>query len=216
MTVKKTKGKVGRKCSICTHKSVSKINKAIAEGVSFRGIAGQFKVAKSSVPRHAENCLQFALGAVIEKQLEQQGIDVHKEFEEQLAFAKQLRIAAMEYLANPDDPLKLILTPRADEIEVVYFDHNDLFMGMPKKKKAQLSILLESLTTDGGFQPDKYSIKHVDMRKFALDAITTADMCIDKFAKLAGKYANPEQNVNVTVTRVVRPAPDPLDAELIG
>jgi hypothetical protein len=212
---KAVKSKVGRKCSICTHKKVGQINKAIAEGVSFRNVVERFGLALGSVHRHTEKCLQLALAAVTEQKLVEQGIDVHKEFEEQLEFAKQLRIAAKEYLASPDDPLKLILTPRADEIEVVYYDHNDLFMGLPKKKKAQLSVLLESLSTEAGFEPDKYSIKHVDMRKFALDAIATADICIDKFAKLAGMYVDKsEKTINLNVTRVIEP--DPLDAELIG
>jgi hypothetical protein len=190
---KAAKKPVGRKCSICTHKQVGQINKAIAEGVSFRRISSQFGMSDQSAKRHTENCLKLELQAAI-------------------AFARQLRIAAREYLSDPNDPLKMAILPRAEEIDVVYFDYNDMTGGenpMPKKKTAKLAVLIQKVEDVRNFEADKFTIKHYDLRKFALDAISTTDACIDKFAKLAGLYVDkdkPPLTVNVN-TRVILPPP---------
>jgi hypothetical protein len=209
---KAAKKPVGRKCSICTHKQVGQINKAIAEGVSFRRISSQFGMSDQSAKRHTENCLKLELQAAIAEKKVEQAIDVHKEFEENLDFARQLRIAAREYLSDPNDPLKMAILPRAEEIDVVYFDYNDMTGGenpMPKKKTAKLAVLIQKVEDVRNFEADKFTIKHYDLRKFALDAISTTDACIDKFAKLAGLYVDkdkPPLTVNVN-TRVILPPP---------
>lgn len=118
-------------------------------------------------------------------------VDVAVEFFEQLEMAKQVRDAARAYLGDPSDPLKLIMVPQAHEIEIVYYDHNDTQtlgeVSFPKKKKALLSVIMQSLAAEG-MEPDKFTIKTVDIRKFALDAIASADLCIDKFARMTGAY----------------------------
>lgn len=167
-------------------------------------------------------------------------VNVRREFHDQLKFAKKLRMAAEEYLSDPDDPLKLVIMPRADEIEVVYYDNCDMTGGdnpQPKKKKGNLQSLLAMLAGPGEIQDewardtaqkkltdigdpdemfnatweaarnyfvgerqsidrdaDKVTIKHIDLRKFALDAINTTDTCIDKFAKLGGDYTKDKNN----------------------
>jgi hypothetical protein len=150
-----------------------------------------------SVCRHTENCLKSEIGSIIREHKYARAIDVHQEFEDNLAFAKDLRAAAREYLADPIDPLKLKLIPRADEIDVTYFDNTDFTAGqnpVPKKKTAKLSALLHDIEQIRNLEVDKINIKHVDIRSFALDAIKTADTCIDKFAKLSGAYQEPRDN----------------------
>lgn len=196
MSDRQPKTSTGRKCSICSHAAAKKINSEVRAGRSFRGISLKYGMSDTSVGRHAENCLGLSLRAVIEQGKIAQAIDVHAEFEEQLAFAKKLRYAAEEYLSDTHDPLKLALLPRADEIDVVYFDWSDMVggeSGQPKKKTAVLAQLLATLK-HGTFEPDKVTIKHVDIRKFALDALDKADMCIDKFAKLSGAYQQDRRN----------------------
>ncbi len=189
------------KCKTCLHPDVKTINSQIRTSVSLRNIALQFGMSHTAVSRHAETCLGFTIGALIEQKKIKQAIDVHEEFREQLEFAKQLRTAAREYLNNPDDPLKLIIIPRADEIDVVYFDYAEKDeKGNPKKKTANLHALLQRIECDEdtAFEPDKIQIKHIDLRKFALDAINTADTCIDKFAKLSGAYTQDKVNPDKT------------------
>lgn len=164
-----------------------------------------------TVIRHVEVCLGMELSAIVKEAKVKRAIDVYEEFTEQLDFAKQLRLAAQDYLGNTSDPLRLSITPKAHEIEVTYFDHNDMkIIGFgdnaverPKKKTAQLSIILESIFAEGNIEPDKYKITTVDIRKFALDAINTADTCIDKFAKMGGLYTTDKPNTQ-TVTEALK------------
>lgn len=205
-----------RRCSICSHPQVKKINEAICNSRSYRSIASQFGSTHATVMRHIETCLGLELSVLIKEAKIKRAINVYDEFTEQLDFAKQLRLAAQDYLRDANNPLRLAITPKAHEIEVTYFDHNDMetigfgenAVERPKKKAAQLSVILESLTTSG-IEPDKFKITTIDIRKFALDAINTADTCIDKFAKMGGDYTKDKVNpadidlVTETVDRLV-------------
>ena len=198
----------GRPCRICTHPQNTIDNPEIdnliesrlvsGQVINFRNISDSYGMSVSSVSRHVSDHLKFKVKEVIENNQVKRAIDVYDEFVEQLDFAKALRLAAREYLSNVNDPLRLSITPKAHEIEVTYFDHNDMEMVndvmRPKKKTAQLSVILESIYADAQMEPDKFSVKTIDIRKFALDAINTADTCIDKFAKMGGDYTQDKKN----------------------
>lgn len=195
------KKSTGRKCSVCTNERFEEINARIKKGHSFRVISRQIlgdEKHHDSIQRHANNCLLLDIGALVLEQKVEQTIDHYQEITEQLEFAKDLRISAREYLSDPDNPGKLVLIPRADEIEIVYLDHNDCMeIGerlVPKKKKAPLSNILEEINVIGAKQADKWSVKHVDIRSFALDAIKTVDVVLDKIARIEGKYQQDKQN----------------------
>lgn len=202
---------MGRTCTICKHPQASAVSKAISKGESFRGIAGRFSLSKSAVERHTANCLSYSFAAFIEKSKEKQVIDVYAEFLENLSFARELRTAAREYLADPIDPLRLMIIPRSDEIDVVYYEsamkseqevggdalnQSGTRPNKPEKKSAKLSALLMGVETLRNIEVDKVNIKHVDLRSFALDAIKTADSCVDKFAKLGGLYQQDQDNLH--------------------
>ena len=50
-----------RRCTICSHKSRSAIDKSLVERRPFRDIAGQYKVSKSALVRHFDDHLPAAL-----------------------------------------------------------------------------------------------------------------------------------------------------------
>lgn len=139
----------GRKCTVCNHKQNAEINQAIAQGESLRSIAERFGLkSNTNVLRHAQTCLSADLGAIQQAKREEARLTATQEFEKQLQYAKQIREAALKVLEDPDDPLKLTLDVWAHEIDVVYFDYNDMTGGenpRPKKKRAQLSTLLAML-----------------------------------------------------------------------
>lgn len=224
----------GRKCSICSHAEVDKINSLINSGASFRGISLQFGMSDMSVGRHAENCLHLEIRALVKEKKIEKAIDHYQEISEQLEFAKELRIAAKEYLSDPETG-RLILIPRAREVVVIYEDYDDRNrQGEPKKKRESLDSLLEKLEKVRQFQlellkadierifdkyddedseplkedvnellriyhtdyiePTRTEIKHVDIRQFALNAISTVDTVLDKVAKVEGLYQKDKEN----------------------
>jgi hypothetical protein len=189
--------KTGRKCSVCSHEEVIQIDTEINKGVSFRGLSLKYGMSDMSVARHAQNCLALEISTLIKEKKVGRAINVYDEFCEQLAFAKKLRIAAEDYLANGEDPGKIDLIPRAHEIEVTYYDNTELNeFGKPRKKTNTLAFLLDEVESQSDMESTRVTVKHIDIRKFALDAISVADLCIDRFAKLGGDYTKEKQNAS--------------------
>jgi len=190
------KKSTGRKCSICSHDKAKQINSAINGEKSFRAISRQFfgdDSARESVRRHTENCPKLQISALIKQKKIENAVDHYREIGEQLAFAKELRIAAREYLSDPDTGL-LNLIPRSSEISVIYEDYADISpKGNPKKKTDSLDILLER-AKHGNIEPIRTIIKHVNIRSFALDSIRTTDVVLDKIFKLEGLYQKDREN----------------------
>lgn len=229
----------GRKCSICSHDDVKKINSLINEGTSFRRISSHFGMADRSVSRHAENCLNLEIAMLLKEKRIENAIDHQQEITEQLEFAKALRLAARQYLSDPDTG-ELTLIPRAREITVIFEDYDDLNrQNEPKKKREKLDTLLEKLenvrrfhtqllradverilenadkevkekvsTLFDNYHTDfvevtKTEIKHVDIRQYALNAITIVDLVLDKVAKVKGLYQADKPN-DTTIENAVR------------
>lgn len=190
----KTKKKpTGRRCAICSHKEVKKINSAINQGASFRRISLDYGMSDVSVNRHAKNHLKLEIQTLIKEKKIENATDHFQEITEQLEFAKELRIAAREYLSDPESG-KIVLIPRSDEISVVYEDYLDLTpKGNPKRKTDLLDTLLERVK-DGNIEPRRMLAKHVDIRVFALSAIQAVDTVLDKFARIQGLYQKEKEN----------------------
>lgn len=181
-----------RSCKACKHPQVKAINKLILNGKSLRHISSQYELSDHGVMRHTENCLKRTLGAIKEQHKERQAVDIYKEFEEQLEFARNLRLAAQKWLTVNDE---VDLDPRAGEVMVVYLDHLDAKQnGEPKQKKLKLDALLELATVEDAREPQFATVKTMDLRKFALEAVTVTDTCIDRFARLSGMYQQERSN----------------------
>ncbi len=186
------KKSTGRKCSVCSDKRVKEINSAINRPVSFRVISRQFlgdEKHHDSVQRHANNCLKLEIQALVKEKKIENAIDHYEEIREQLRFAKKLRIAAEDYLTDPETG-QITLMAHAAEIEVIYFNlHNAIKNGGNKKEKAKLQDLLDWIATSRPqIEPQTSVLKQTDARSFALDAIRATDLVLDKVAKVRGLY----------------------------
>lgn len=219
----------GPKCSICTHPNALKVAKAISEGkLSYYEIVSKFLKQGSSedlsvdaweqrIHRHARECLKNATAAVVKnKMLEKQGIVAYDELVEQLQFAKELRNAARAYLTDPETG-EVDLSPHAHEVRVHYWQTRDSIesaeiaglklRGQRRKKIETLQVLLDKIDSE---RPEPYderelvSIKQVDLRSFALDAIRTCDGVLDKFARMGGLYKADQTNPNDIAIRAAQ------------
>lgn len=189
------KSVVGRKCSVCSHEKSSEINSEIAKPSSFRAISRHYGMSKDSVQRHTENCLKLDIAALIAEKRIEGAIDHYKKISEQLAFVEELQTAAREWLTDPETN-KLTLTPRADEVTIIYLDYADLNASLePKKKKALLQDIIDNIQSIlHTFQPTTSIVKTTDLRNYALDTIKVADSVLDKFAKVDGHYTKEKEN----------------------
>lgn len=189
---------MSRKCSICTHDAVDAVNKSISAGKSFRAISRQFSgndSMRDAVRRHTENCLKQEIQMLLKDKKIKQAIDHYQEISAQLTFAKELRDASRDYLVDPNDPMRLTLIPRAEEIEVIFKDYSDKTSnGELKKKRARLSDLLQQVEAEMKIETIQIAANHVDIRTFALNSIQTTDTVLDKIAKLGGLYTKKREN----------------------
>lgn len=185
---------MARKCEVCSNGHLEQINKILAKPKppSFRLISSQVYGTDKhyrSIARHAEH-LGYDFQVAIKEQRILEAVDVHKEFCEQLDFAKKLREASQNWLTINSE---ITLDLRDDEINVVYLDWNNCEKGKPARETEDLSSLLKRLER-GNNEAIKVTSKRVDLRSFALDAIKTCDLVIDKFAKLGGDYQTDRTN----------------------
>jgi hypothetical protein len=49
--------RAGRRCTVCSHESLTTIQKLMANGEPLSALSFQFDLAKSSLPRHSKNCM---------------------------------------------------------------------------------------------------------------------------------------------------------------
>lgn len=135
----------------------------------------------------------------VEKQVEKRSINVYDEFTKNLEFVGKLRDAASKWLIDPDNENLFTIDPRADEIDVIYWDSSS---EIPTQKRALLSELLDRVN-DVARMPSPF-IKNVEPREYALKVADRIDTTIDKFAKMGGEYtrdkANPLDTANDLTT----------------
>lgn len=183
-------------CMICRHERAVDINRDILNGnMKQKAICEKWGITSHDVMwRHLTKHLATTMKKIHEDKKVRDTVTVYEELLDQLDFAKSMRIAAQEYLSDPKDPLRMMLLPRASEVEVVYYDYNELSSeGIPTKKSEKLQDLLAMLSVRG-YESDRVIVKHVDIRKFALDTIASVDLVLDKFSRIEGLYQKDRKN----------------------
>jgi len=200
--------KVRAGCSICSHPEIRAINVRLRKGTGYLKIEKEFPGAsKSALSRHAIFCLSMAAEREV-KAINAQ-VDVYDETIEQLKFAKSLREAAHEFLSHPRDPLAMTLAPRADEVEVVFYDieivtdvNGERYVKRTKQMATLEDLLTRAQAQNPGIKIASHQFKRTDVRRYALDAIATVDVVLDKLAKIEGLYTKERDNAN-TVERAL-------------
>ncbi len=177
-----------RNCAVCTHENRNEIERRIARGDSYRDIAGQFQLSKSSVHRHTQ-CITEALIQAREDQLVDTARDVNAEIEKVFSRVNKMMAACDKWLTDPENPDEYTLEPRAGEINVVYET------GTGGKAKEKLSVLLKQIADEGHWGRRLYGeAKTSDPRKLILDAARELNDACDRLAKLTGAYQKKQEN----------------------
>jgi hypothetical protein len=194
------KSKGGRRCQTCFHAKAAEINAALTSGKAMRQVSAAHGLAERALYRHARKCLSLQFTVLRSDAALMSAEYVWKAFEGNLKFATELREAAQKWLMVNDEETgqpEYNLDPRDSEMSVVYLDYEDMTDGknpQPKKKTELLSELIDRLEGKKHMSVQVVFGKRMDLRKFALDAIASTDMCVDKFAKLRGLYQKEQAN----------------------
>lgn len=131
-------------CTICSHPDRSAIERDLVSGVSYRTVARRYGVSPSSLVRHKREHLVALAGAVQDPTARaatvSQAEDLLARLADSLDEVTRLFDACKDWLTDPDDPTRYDLSPRAEELTVVYTTPGP--NGRRLRHKATLACLL--------------------------------------------------------------------------
>lgn len=185
----------GRKCSVCSHPSVEKINFWISQSKSFRHIASHFGMSYRSVGRHTEKCLQLDVQVLVKEKKIERAIDYHEELQKQFQFCVELQEACREMLLCEQTD-KISFFPRATDVDIIYYDLLELnFFGNPTRKTMDLQTIINRIKQIPDIKYERHIVKMSEMHEYALNTVVAIDKVLDKFAKVQGLYKKDKDNI---------------------
>jgi len=203
---------VARTCTVCSHGEREEIDRRLVAGGTFRNIAERFGTSAAALYRHKDQHLRELLAravrheevqaATLQAQVDAQedheqarAINLMDELRQAVQTVHLVRAACDRYLRDPDDPTRYDVSPRAEDVQVIYVEPG--LDGKPVRKKERLSYLLGRLE-GGGVGVDRAETKYADPRDLILKTVTTLQGPLELFAKLVGDLDERPQ-VNVLV-----------------
>lgn len=183
-----------RTCKICSHDQKLAIDAQIAAGKSYRSIASQYNFSDGSVTRHVKHCIPEALEAARQQEKTNSGLVVEDEVQKVFRRLNKLIDACDEWLTDPIDPEKYTLEPRDNELQIIYFDPNDIDQnGNPKRKRDSLRRLLEKIEGER-YEVLKIESKHADPRELVVKTAAQIGGQLELYGKLLGLFQKPRDN----------------------
>lgn len=193
---------MGMKGSIDHHPKRKQIDSAIIKGIkSNRLIAAQYGLSQAAIQRYVSGKLRPKIATALVRKELKEGNDLLQELNEYIVIAKKVLKAAEEYLQHPDDPDKLFLGPRDNEIEINY----TVYKGSKRfKKTALLSDLLKEVQAHGtdiekgkSLYINNMKMTFQDPRVTILQAANTLTKQIDQWAKIHGDIGEVAFNLSI-------------------
>lgn len=186
-------------------KDIKDIEKEIISGKSLRQISSKFDCSYSALSRYKNKYLMKKLNVAQANRNLKDGENLLDLLEQHLSNIVKLSNACMEQLKDPDNPNKLFLGARADDITVSYMDYSTDETGIKAKEKLQ--VLVNRVLAE------KQKVTHIDInttdRAHTLIAASNAlNKHVHLFAELAGKLGNTTINITnqpvfIELTKVV-------------
>lgn len=172
-----------RRKLIEVHPEREQIENDIIHGVSYRKIAEKYGMSNTTVFNYAHSRLKDLL--IDSKKMRQwNGDRLVGEIEKILSRAQKLFDALDDYLQDPRDPDKYTVSPRADDIDVVYYDGE--VDGKAAKRVAKLQDLIDELRGNEKIVLD-HRLRGNDPRKLFLETIDRLGAQLEKIGKIRGE-----------------------------
>ena len=167
-----------RSFAIVNHPQRKEIEEAILQGKSCTGIAKKYGISPSSVDRYKKKALRKQLQVAQIKDVD----SLIERLNEYLDGIDQMYDSIYDWLSDPDDPAKLTMEPRANEVTVVYEEIVDDIVVRRKKK---LKEILDDLRSEG-LRPLEVTINMSDPRQLLLSTVNTLQKTLEIIAKARG------------------------------
>ncbi len=151
------------KCKVCSHKKLKQINIELVTKFrstgTFRNIGKRYGISYASVYRHFCEHIPVELWEHETTRKRLGSENLMELLIEEANEVRKLRQACSEWLRDPDDPSKLTVDPRSDDVTIVYLAFNE--NGSPVKVRENLSVILQRLNKEQ-MVPITWTIKHPD------------------------------------------------------
>ena len=182
-----------RKSEVDIHPDKAKIDKALIKGKSYRVIASQFGLSQAAIGRYMTGKLMPKVAKAQAVRLLQSGGDLLDLLEGYIRTADKMIKAAEEYLQDPDNPDKLYLGPKAEEVEITY---TETVGEKTVKGKGSLQELIDKIE-DQGIRVGFVRYKHEDPRRTILNSANTLTKQIELFGRIHGDIKNVSLNISI-------------------
>lgn len=191
--------KPGPDHKIDKHPKRQEIRNAIIKGVPFPRIKEKYGISLAGLQRYVKSHLseEIAKALIDRDKLDQEY--VVKQIQDVLDRLWKYATAVDAELADPSDPDKYFLGPRAGEVEVIYLykDPKDKTETPPRKGKAKLQDLLNRISKNG-YHAAVTDVKYADPRELHIKNANAITKATDSLARLLGLVK--EIKINVTRT----------------
>jgi len=152
------------KCKVCAHPKRKQIDRELvgkwrSKG-SFRNIAQRYGLHFSSVYRHFCEHIPPQLWQQESTRRRLGSENLLELLIEEANEVRRLRQACTEWLQDPEDPSRLTVDPRAEDVSVVYVTFNE--KGSPVKARESLNVLLRRCEKELKIAPAYWTVKHPD------------------------------------------------------
>lgn len=180
------------RCSVCRKPDLQEINIAITRGDPERTIAARYGLSKPAVHRH-KGCIAAAADEARKVNAAVTLATASDELARHRHRARKLEAAIDEWLTDPDNPERFNLSPRANEIPVVYISQGE--NGKPQRKKAKLSELLEMVESTLGITVSYADTSGVaDARRLFVDLMRTTNAQVELLGRLSGEFISEKKH----------------------
>ena len=188
---------MGRRITVDNHPQRDKIVKAlIANKRSYQAIADTFDIPRSTLSSYVKLRLLPAVAVEQEKTQQKEGSAFLDRVEQTMVRVQKMYDACDEWLTDPDNPGKYTLTPRAEEVKVIYNTLVDDGKGGMKlqKRSDTLASLVDRIESESDVTVIELQSKATDPRKLILDTAVTLNKQLELLAKIQGLV---KDNINI-------------------
>jgi len=188
---------MGRRVTVDSHPQREAIVKALITGkTSYQAIGTRFNIPKSTIATYVRDRLQPVVAIQHQKQVKQEqkeGDAFLQRIENTMVRVQKMYDACDEWLTDPNNVQKYTLSPRADEIRVIY----NIFDGERRVKRSDsLSELIDRIERKEGANVVELQSRVSDPRKLLLETALTLNKQLELLAKIQGLV---KDNLNVTI-----------------
>lgn len=199
---------------IANHPKRQEIELDILAGKSCTDIAQNYGISSSAVDRYKKKVLRMKLRVASVNDVD----DLIERLNEYLDGVDQMYDSIYDWLSDPDDPSRLTIEPRANEITVIY----DEVVGdkIVRKKEKLRDIINEIRSHDKKLVEVTYNLS--DPRQLLLSTVSTLQKTLEIMAKVRGDIVETKVEVRTVtgntsdiiakLTKALEPFPGAIEA----